>query len=361
MPNITGFVNIVEKIKTSLDNNKERDLILYAFNATGKTRLSYEFNITSEDEERIETLCYNSIVEDYFIWNNDTKTMTIDKNSWMFNFILDEGLENEIIENYSLFVDTKLEPNLDFSNGLVKFKKATGDDEAQDVIKISKGEETLFKWTVFYSVLKHALEILNDKEEDRSTDIFNKLKYIIIDDPVSSLDDFRIYTLSTQLLQIIEYVHEKQLHIPFLILTHHVLFYNIIVNTMKNRKEKFISYLLLKSDEDIELQELKNKEPITYHLEMLKNISKALKSNQLQKSHFNIFRSILEKLSVFLGYNNWQDLFKNYSSKKKFEKLINMNSHERYAELETKYLTQEQINAFTDGFYYFKENYKFNI
>ena len=66
MPNITGFVNIVKKIKTSLDNNKERDLILYAFNATGKTRLSYEFNITSEDEKKIETFCYNSIVEDYF-------------------------------------------------------------------------------------------------------------------------------------------------------------------------------------------------------------------------------------------------------------------------------------------------------
>lgn len=69
MPNVTGFFNIVKEIKTSLDNNKERDLIIYAFNATGKTRLSYEFNITSEDEERIENLCYNSIVEDYFIWN----------------------------------------------------------------------------------------------------------------------------------------------------------------------------------------------------------------------------------------------------------------------------------------------------
>ena len=118
MSNVTGFVNIVEKIKTSLDNNKERDLIIYAFNATGKTRLSYEFNITSQDEEKIETLCYNSIVEDYFNWDNVTKTMTIGKNSWMFNFILDEGLENEIIENYSSFVDTRLEPNLDFSNGL---------------------------------------------------------------------------------------------------------------------------------------------------------------------------------------------------------------------------------------------------
>ena len=361
MSNVTGFVNIVEKIKTSLDNNKERDLILYAFNATGKTRLSYEFRIASENEGKIETLCYNSIVEDYFTWNNGNKTMTIDKNSWMFNFILDEGLENEIIGNYSSFVDTKLEPKLDFSNGLVQFKKVTGDDDAQDVIRISKGEETLFKWTVFYSVLKHALEILNDKEEDRSTDIFNKLKYIIIDDPVSSLDDYRIYTLSAQLFRIIEYVHEKQLHIPFLILTHHVLFYNIIVNTMKNREKKFISYLLLKSDEDVELKELKNKEPITYHLEMLKNISKALKNNMLQKIHFNIFRSILEKLSVFLGYDNWQHLFINYQDNKKFEKLINMNSHEKYAELETKYLTQEQINAFTDGFNYFKENYKFNI
>ncbi len=111
MPNITGFINIVEEIKTSLDNNNERDLILYAFNATGKTRLLYEFNITSEDDERIETLCYNSIVEDYFVWNNDSKTMEIDRNSWMFNFIQDEGLENEIIKNYSSFIDTKLESN----------------------------------------------------------------------------------------------------------------------------------------------------------------------------------------------------------------------------------------------------------
>ena len=193
MPNVTGFVNIVEKIKTSLDNNKERNLIIYAFNATGKTRLSYEFNITSQDEEKIETLCYNSIVEDYFIWDNVTKTMTIGKNSWMFNFILDEGLENEIIENYSSFVDTKLEPNLDFSNGAVKFKKATGDNETQDVIKVSKGEETLFKWTVFYSVLKYALEILNDKEEDRSIDIFNKLKYIIIEEYIrKTISIFRL-------------------------------------------------------------------------------------------------------------------------------------------------------------------------
>lgn len=111
MPNITGFINIVEEIKTSLDNNNEIDLILYAFNATGKTRLLYEFNITSEDDERIETLCYNSIVEDYFVWNNDSKTMEIDRNSWMFNFIQDEGLENEIIKNYSSFIDTKLESN----------------------------------------------------------------------------------------------------------------------------------------------------------------------------------------------------------------------------------------------------------
>ena len=111
MPNITGFINIVEEIKTSLDNNNERDLILYAFNATGKTRLLYEFNITPEDDERIETLCYNSIVEDYFVWNNDSKTMEIDRNSWMFNFIQDEGLENEIIKNYSSFIDTKLESN----------------------------------------------------------------------------------------------------------------------------------------------------------------------------------------------------------------------------------------------------------
>lgn len=360
MSHVTGFIDILNHIKESLTIDK-KDLVVFAFNATGKTRLSYELNTLSENEGEIETICYNSIVEDYFTWDNESKTLAIDKSSWLFSIIEMEELEKEITKNFSFFIDTKLEPNLDFGNGVIQFKKATGDDQALEAIKISRGEETLFKWAAFYSVLHRILEILNDKIDDRSTDMFNNLRYVVIDDPISSLDDYRIYTLSSQLLRIIEFVHEKQLKIPFLISTHHVLFYNIIVNTMKNRKDKFVSYLLLRNKEDVELQKLKNKEPITYHLEMIKEISKALKSNKLQKGHFNLFRSVLEKLAVFLGYDKWQDLFENYSDKKKFEKLINMNSHERYAELDTKYLTQEQINTFTDGFDYFKENYKFNI
>ena len=36
-----------------------------------------------------------------------------------------------------------------------------------------------------------------------------------------------------------------------------------------------------------------------------------------------------------------------------------MNSHERYVDIETEYITQEQINVFKGGFDYFIE--KFNI
>jgi hypothetical protein len=68
-----------------------------------------------------------------------------------------------------------------------------GNQESIDNIKISKAEESNFIWCVFYSLLEQVVEQLNIAEpENRSTDKFNDLKYIFIDDPVSSLDDNHI-------------------------------------------------------------------------------------------------------------------------------------------------------------------------
>lgn len=41
-------------------------------------------------------------------------------------------------------------------------------------------------------------------KEDRATDIFNNLEYIIIDDPVSSIDDTRIITLAIGIIKLIK-------------------------------------------------------------------------------------------------------------------------------------------------------------
>ena len=43
----------------------------------------------------------------------------------------------------------------------------------------------------------------------------------------------------------------------------------------------------------------------------------------------------------------------------KINKILNMNSHEKYVEIETEYLNQEQIEIFKNGFEWFLTNYKF--
>lgn len=358
MANIVGFYDIVKEIKESLES---KDILLYAFNATGKTRLSCEFDSDYEQEESQNALCYNAIIEDYFTWDNIEKTMFLTPESWLCKFVKDEGLDGRICENFRLFTDSKLQPKIDFESGEIQFFMATGDDQSQLPIKISKGEETLFKWNMFYTVMEYALEILEEKEEDRTTDKFNALKYIIIDDPISSLDDYKIYTLSMQLLMLMKMVHDKHPEIKFLITTHHALFFNIIYNTLKNRKEKQISYVMSKNNLEVELRALRRDETLLYHQSIIEEIMIAIANETLQKKHFNMFRSVLEKFTVFLGYENWLDLFDKYSEKDSLNKLINMNSHERYADMEAKDLTAEQLKVFKDGFDYFKSTYKIKV
>lgn len=53
----------------------------------------------------------------------------------------------------------------------------------------------------------------------------------------------------------------------------------------------------------------------------------SLKKDKVNKKHFNLYRSLLEKTSVFLGYDNWQILFGKYDKKDIILKVLNMNSH----------------------------------
>ena len=357
MDKITGFEKIRKQVREEL--RKGKDMLLFAFNATGKTRLSCSF----ENNEHIETLSYNAIVEDYFSWDNEDFTMVL-KDSWLFNFIVDEGLENNIALTFDKFTDERIEPIIDFKSGKIRFQMCDENDERK-FIKISKGEETLFKWSVFYVALKQVIDILRDKKENRSTDEFDKLKYVIIDDPMSSLDEFKIYTLSMQILDLLTYAHEKGIKISFLLSTHHVMFYNILFNTLRNRnkdkKEKCIFAIMQKDGKEIVVYNLNGKNSITYHLKMLNEIKMAFEFNTVKKNHYNMFRSVLEKSSIFLGYSNWQDMFDGYENKASLNKIVNMNSHEQYVELETEYLTKEQIDEFKNGFDYFIKTYKIKL
>ena len=348
-----------EDVCKHIDNiyvKENKHILLYAFNATGKTRLSMQY----ENDDIIESISYNAIVEDYFSWDNDLKIISFIKNTWLLNFIKSEGLEKDIETTFNEFNDKRIETIIDFDAGEIKFE-IIDEDKQKKQIKISKGEETLFKWSVYFVALRNVIYILNDKEEDRSLSDFNNLKYIIIDDPISSLDDYKVYTLSMQILNLIKFTNERQINVKFLITTHHILFNNILYNTMKNNRNKYNFYFLLKQDEQFVIENINLKHPLIYHLQILKELKRAILKNTIKKYHYNMFRSVLEKMSIILGFDNWQDMFKNFNEKDKLNKLINMNSHERYDTLETEYLTNEQIEIIKNAFDYFVKEYKINV
>lgn len=282
---------------------KKKISLIYAFNSTGKTRISEEFNKLGAEK----VLCFNAFIQDLFTWNNKDRVLKIEANSEIMRQISEQGLENDITNNFRELINNKIDPIFNLENGEISFDIVTGDDKVEQGIKISRGEESIFVWSVFYSVLSTAIFAINDKKEDRTTDEFDKLKYIVIDDPVSSIDDTRIVKIALNLVDLInKYNNVNKSNVEFIITTHHPLFYNILFNSFKKKSYHFTGYLLSKNDN---IYELKNQgdTPFSYHLVVKKEIQDAIKNNGIEKHHFNLFRSLLEKTSTFFWYSDWTE------------------------------------------------------
>lgn len=353
---------VANKIKEDLNSTSEKKKIsvLYAFNGTGKTRLSNEFiNLDEENESnKIKTLCYNAFLEDLFSWDNEDFILSFNSNSWEAKIIKDEGLDVKIIANFKNIFNTKIEPIFDLENGKIIFSFPT--EEGRTNIKISRGEESLFIWSVFYTILETAIEEINIIEEsNRSTDLFNELEYVIIDDPVSSIDDTRIITQAIELIKLIKSNSENKL--KFLVTTHHALFYNIFFNSFKrDRNFKIYPYILSKFETKLKLEEQKEDSPFGYHLLVKEEIQKAIDLVNIQKYHFNLFRGLLEKTANFLGYCDWYDCI-NGDKKQEITRIVNLHSHNKLSEIEYKELSDEEKNLFKETFNNFIREYKWKV
>lgn len=342
MPEYDSLEEIAQKIK---DSNKKVTL-LYAFNATGKTRLSMEFknlvNESGEDEIIKHVVYYNAFTEDLFSWDNDLENdserkLKINKDSSFIDLIERQGKENEIAERFKGFTSSKIEPNINTRTGEITFSLPTGDNEAIENIKISKGEESIFIWTVFFVLMETIIEELSIAEiSDRSTNDFNNIKYIFIDDPISSLDDNHAIDIALELKRIIG--DSKNEDLRFIISTHHALFYNVLHTEMTKAKKFWFS----KNEDKYLIIELENNEtPFGYHLMLKDELKRAIENNTIQRYHFNLMRNLLEKTAHFLGYNSWKDLI-NEEDKDSYIKRINLYSHSNHSALEAKELEQHE-------------------
>ena len=334
-----SLTEIAEQLKGS---NKKVQLI-YAFNGTGKTRLSGEFKnliapTSSEEADgeptRRKFLYYNAFTEDLFFWDNDlleneAPRLKIQKNSFTNWLLKEHGLGGAVIENFQYYTDEKLNPsfNEDFSE--IAFYFARGNAEQIENIKISKGEERNFIWSIFYVLIRQVIAELNiteDSEEKRSTNQFDDLEYVFIDDPVSSLDENHLIQQAVDLADLIKSSESK---LKFIITTHNVLFYNVLYNELK-LKSKNGSYLLLKNEDgsfDILEKRGDSNKSFSYHLHLKGIIEKAIKNQQVERFHFILLRNLYEKTANFLGYEEWSKILPEDGRQNYFQRIINFTSH----------------------------------
>ena len=67
----------VKNLAQHLININRNIILIFAFNGTGKTRLSVEYkNVTKEENNGSHSgVYYNAYSEDLFVWNNDAENM----------------------------------------------------------------------------------------------------------------------------------------------------------------------------------------------------------------------------------------------------------------------------------------------
>jgi len=346
---------VFDKIKQELDctNTDKPDCtkmsVLFACNASGKTRLSKLF----ADQYDRQVLYYNAFTEDLFSWDNENFVLKIEKRSWIFRFIEEQGLDRQIIGNFQKFAGSKLEPVFDFPESQVSFGIHLGDDDVYENIKISRGEESVFIWALFYTILEVGIDALNSSADERPTSDFDNIQYIVIDDPVSSMDDTRIISVALELANLIK---KSKNQLKFLITTHHALFFNVLFNArIKNCVRK--NYILSKSGVDFFLRSQSNNSPFAYHHMAISEIEKAKEEDDIKKYHFNIFRALLEKTANFLGYDHWKICLQGSVHSEAFSKIIDHYSHDRLSDLEYREITNDEKTEFVETFDFFINKY----
>jgi wobble nucleotide-excising tRNase len=331
------------QIAQALKDADKKVQLIYAFNGSGKTRLSREFKqliapkeleVEQEEDSGIKILYYNAFTEDLFFWDNDLEAdsdrkLKIQPNSFTNWVLREQGQDRNIVENFQLLTNDKLTPQFNEEFTEVRFSFERGNEGDTEFVKISKGEESCFIWSVFFSLMEQVVSVLNIAEkENRETDQYDKLEYIFIDDPVSSLDDTHLIELAVNISELIK---SSTSDLKFIITTHNPLFYNVIFNEF-NRVAKTKKWLLEKlNDGTFSIGELKNDSPFSYHLFLLSELEKAIQpSGEIKKFHFNFLRNILEKTSTFLGYHKWEELLPQESREAYYRRIINLSSHSKH-------------------------------
>jgi len=327
--------------------NKKYQLI-FAHNGTGKTRLSMAFkDLGKQDNSLGDTLYFNAFTEDLFFWDNDLdndtdRVLVLNDYSHFFDGIEKLEMETRIRPFVQKYVD------FDFRITKEKHRKEAGKEEIErwevsffrpnnkdENIKISRGEEHLFIWCFFLAILQLSL----DKQKGSP---YEWVKYVYIDDPISSLDDNYAVSVAHNLATLLKSYNGP---IQFIISTHHGLFFNVLCNELDNAPR----YLLSKNtSNEYYFTQLQGDTASLYHVAMLKMLKDALDNNEpLYPYHFNVLRNIMEKTANFHGLAGFKKCME-LEDAGFYERLIPVLNHGGYSVFEPKEMLPENKEYFKE-------------
>lgn len=390
----------LKQIAERLAASDKKVQLIYAFNGSGKTRLSraLKAEVDPKDENieeprQAKLLYYNAFTEDLFHWDNDLESDTerklLIKDNAYTSLLFDTlGLQANVIETFKRYTRSVAEPLFSSDNKSITFPfKQVLHTESENPepiqteqgdlllagttnIKISRGEESNLVWSIFHTMLVQALEELsNDKVEDRIDPAFDKLTHVFIDDPVSSLDDNHLIRLAVDIATLIK---KDESPIRYVVTTHNPLFFNVIQKELSSKDEESgykprqsKMWILKKDTADmLDLVEVGKDRPFAYHLFLLREIKRTIASGQVEKYHFALLRNVLEKTATFLGHNSWGTLVDkgdDPSADAYSKRLINLSTHSQHSGEDVSLITDADKQTLAELVDRLVENLGFNV
>lgn len=351
----------VEEIAEELKDVNEQIVLIYAFNATGKTLLSVAYKNATKNKETGEHagVYYNAFSEDLFVWDNDeendNQNIRLDIRPSSLNRLHAFWYDDiePVMEKLALY-----EPRFTFTFNQYKdieqgIESVTffANEASETPIKISRGEERIFVWCFFLALLE--VDGWADEQD----------AHIFIDDPVSSLDEHNIYITANSIFDQIEKHYDSGKRM--IITTHHIGLFSILADRL-TKGEKSSSYKnntglrILKRKEDELILESPSKNVFLFHLHLLQVLDQA-KQSQLYTYHFALLRQLLENISSFLGSGrSARTLAKlGVDNADEIMATINGHSHKSAYYYQTEMMSTSEENMFNEIFDKLTKEYKF--
>lgn len=362
-----SFANLVD-LATHLRQELtiKKFILLYAYNGTGKTRLCTTFKDLGKVSDEPDTLYYNAFTEDLFSWDNDLdedreRKLKINPNSRFVSALWELEMETRIrplLDRYADFdfrIDTVnwevifsrkvLNPDFD-ENAESPGEERT---KTETHIKVSRGEENIFIWCFFLAVVHLAMD---------GIDAYKWVKYIYIDDPISSLDEQNAIAVANHLAQLLTKADKGPRTV---VSSHHVLFFNVLGNELKNKAYRH--FLKKGATPDSYVLQDTTSRPFLHHLATLVELNELQSSGALYTHHFNMLRRVMEQTANFFGLDGWTDCIKveeDDPDRTLHKRIIDLMSHGDYSLYEPREMMDENKEHFRKIFRKFIATHPFN-